>query len=525
MQQEFASLHSMNFRNLVLGITMTSALISQSTAAPVNIYFVNESGMSNNQVFIAWQNGTGVQGSFSSSYGSGTNYTDFSFGAATNNYVITTNVVSLDTLGASGSVQLGGVTSGILHVSFGSALTPATSGPGIIATNNVNFYVPYQPIELNFNGNNGGGDLTYIDVFTAPLKVQTYTGGTNGMLLQTKALANNTAQIVNQIGNVVSGNVTGPNFIYNTNNQLVRIVGPGDFNAPASFSQYPVFTEYLTHLQTNNIVTVVSNYNQFANASNTTNYRFTAIMDAKVTNNYQGYLTGRIETYTWTTNFSEGSNGPTFSNVTAAINATDPTNFTALAYAAGYPFPSNVVVDSPGWDAFYTYVGQQDIAGASNTFPQVPVADYYAAIVMGLAGSTVTNTLTGDTMAIKDYPTGHWWHNWTNIISFSDVQSNSLYYDAYADVFYRNSSNTAYGYAYSDRFDNNPVLFSLGSIPQGTNIIDYDTIVITIGQPTTLVPEATTALYVVLGVMGVAFVITSRPRIVSISRRVQMFLF
>ncbi len=495
--------------------------ISPASAAPINVYFVNESGLSNSEVYLAWQVGTGVQGQFNATYGPGN--TAFTFGGSN---VITTNTVTLDSLGTSG-VSLASVTSGILYVSFGSQLASTNSGPSITGQGAADYYTPYQPFEINYNGTSGGGDLTYINVFTAPLKAQTYTGGTNGTLLQTKGLFSPTATTVSQVA-AISG--TNANFIYNTNSQLVRIAGPGNYNSPAAFSQFPVMTEYLNHLQSNSVVTAVSNYNSFANSgttpATTTNYRFTANMDATITNNYQAYLSGSIDTYQWTTNFSEGTPGPTFTNATILVDATDATNFTALAYAASQP-GTNIIFGGNGWTDFYDYVGVNGINGASNTFPQVPLADYYAALIMGLAGSTVTNTASGDTNAIMNYATGHYWHNWTNPISFSDVQTNPAFYDQYGDVFYRNSTNTVYGYAYTDRFDYNSVLFTLGQLGPTNGGTNFDTLVITIGSPTTAsaIPEATTAFYLTLGLVGFALVMTTRRRVMRLTRKVALLLF
>ncbi len=501
--------------------------VSRISAAPINVYFVNESGYSNNQVYIAWQNALAQQSTFDVSYGAGS--TPFSFGNASNSNVITTNTATLDSLGSSG-MSMANVASGVLFISFGTQLASTTNGPSITGSGATDYLTPYQPLEVNYSSNStsGGGDLTYINVLTAPLRAATYTGGTNGTLLQNKGLTTSAASTASLISQVTAISGVNSNFIYNTNGNLVRIAGPGNYNPPAAFSQFPVMTEYLNHLQSNSVVTAVSNYNTFANSgtspATTTNYRFYANMGAKITNNYQAYLSGEITTYQWTTNFSEGTAGPTFTNATILVDATDATNFTALAYAAAQP-GTNIIFGGNGWNDFYSFVGSNGINGASNTFPQVPLADYYAALIMGLAGSTVTNTASGDTMAIKDYATGHYWHNWTNPISFSDVQTNPDFYDQYGDVIYRNSTNTAYGYAYSDRFDYNSVLFTLGQlgpIGPGTN---FDTLVITIGVPTNAIPEATTALYLTLGLVGFAVFMTNRRRVMHLTRKVALLLF
>jgi len=505
----------MSVRYLALGFSIFIA-VGRISAAPINVFFVNESGLSNNQVYLSWQVSTGSQNQFDVSYGPGN--TAFTFGGGN---VITTNTVTLDSLGTNG-ISMASVASGLLYISFGSQLASTNSGPSITAPGASDYYTPYQPLEINYSSNSasGGGDLTYINVFTAPLKAQTYTGGTNGTLLQTKGLFSPTATVVNEV-TAISG--VNNNFIYNTNGNLVRIAGPGNYNPPAAFSQFPLMTEYLNHLQSNNIVTAVSNYNTFGNNGGT-NYRFFANMGAKITNNYQAYLSGSISTYQWTTNFSEGTAGPTFTNATILVDATDATNFTALAYAAAQP-GTNVIFGGDGWTDFYDFVGVNGINGASNTFPQVPLADYYAALIMGLAGSTVTNTASGDTMAIKDYATGHYWHDWTNPISFSDVQTNPAFYDQYGDVFYRNSSDTVYGYAYTDRFDYNSVLFTLGQLGPMSGGTNFDTLVITIGAPTTSIPEATTALYLTLGLVGFALFMTNRRRVMRLTRKVALLLF
>ena len=65
-------------------------------------------------------------------------------------------------------------------------------------------------------------------------------------------------------------------------------------------------------------------------------------------------------------------------------------------------------------------------------------------------------------------------------------------------------------------------LGQLGPIGPGTN---FDTLVITIGVPTNAIPEATTALYLTLGLVGFAVFMTNRRRVMHLTRKVALLLF
>lgn len=465
----------------------------------VNIQFTNSSGLASSNIYIAFQAGSSLQSGFYAVYGSGS--TPFVFGTSTVGTntvanVMTTNVVSLADLGTQG-ITLTNMQSGRIYIGYGSPFQSTVSSPSLLNPSATDYYLPTSYIELTYGSGQGKGDISYIDNFSAPIKVTTFTGGLGGTALSTNGLYAPPQTIVNQIAAISAGGSSGTNFIYNTNGQLVRVNGATQYTTTYTWEAPP--TNYFQHLQSNNVVTVVSNARQYGGIGGT-NWLVTPIMNATVTNDYQLALSGSFTSYYWTTNFSEGTAGPTFTNVTMLLAATNYENLLSVMLAAA-PNPAELSFGG-GWSDFTNYFATNAPA-VNSDMNQVPIDDYYAAILLGLAGSTVTNTASGDVLAVKEYPTGHYW-NWTTPISFSEAQTNPEFYDPYGSIFYNNSSNSVYGYAYSDRFNNNQILFNMGTFTVGTNVTNYDTILIDVGVPVTSIPEAQAALYITLGTIGIA---------------------
>ena len=502
------------------------AVLPAAKATPVNILINNNTGLQNDQVFVYWQGG-----GLDATYNSGSDTFTISAGNA-----LSTNLVSLQDI-LSGGMTLNQVASGRLYFTFGTNFS-SFQQPNLSNTNGYNFNVANQSIELNYNGTVGGGDITYIDNFTAPIKVVTYTGGTNGTSLSTNGIISDATQIVNQLATLNPGGKNAPNFVYGTNGQLLRVLGvsqtqqPGNVGDGSGNSYYQPMTSYLNYLQSNNVQTLINNPRQYQNMTTnfvtngeivstnitTNNWKITPVFSATVSNNGTviTLTNGTFTTSYWTTNASQAIAGPTFSNCTVQVVATNANVLNTILLQApnqvAYPTNSTLTYNT-GYQSFLTWTETNPTlvgGGASNDMSQVPVDDYYAAICLGLAGSTVTNTASGDTNAIDTYDTTHYW-NWSKPISFSDVQTNTNNYLSYGNIIYQDSTNSSYGYAYSDRFNSNQVLFTLGS--NGVGASNIDTLVITLDAPTSAVPEPGTLIYGFLSM--IALLIAGRLRRIS----------
>ena len=108
------------------------------------------------------------------------------------------------------------------------------------------------------------------------------------------------------------------------------------------------------------------------------------------------------------------------------------------------------------------------------------VDDFYAALMMGLAGSAQTDPAgaqpgVGGSGTIAGNYSGWWW-GWYVPKAFAEAQpANTNFFDPWGAYFYNNSGGSSYGYAYSDRF-----------IGDNRLLLDYtngQTVEITIGEP------------------------------------------
>ena len=109
----------------------------------LDLVFVNQTGLPDDQVFITFQRQSTTSG-FDVSYGG----TAVSFSSSD---AIMSNSVDLGTIGA-GGMTVGTLVGGIVFVSYGAALTAITTPPSFIGTGGADFDTAFQPFELTMQG-------------------------------------------------------------------------------------------------------------------------------------------------------------------------------------------------------------------------------------------------------------------------------------------------------------------------------------------------------------------------------------
>ncbi len=290
--------------------------------------FVNQTGLPDDQVFLTFQDPSQT---LSATYGGGTTVSRATAGD------VMTNSYSLTQLG-SGGFNISNASSVVMFVSY--AATVANNGfdmsgdlsgnaePSYIGTGGTNYSKAYQPFEITaVNGaTNGQGNLTNINYFTAPISVQTYHGGANGTLLQSRGYFGNTATGTAAIANQLAALTRGPNSSLATatlNGNVLRYIGPSSYGAGTN--PYPTFNSYLGALNTSGQVTKIQNSNAFNTQANPTtgnlNYNYTLDFQATVAADNTITLSGNI--YTTITPFGGAPYaGTTYTGASMTISPT-----------------------------------------------------------------------------------------------------------------------------------------------------------------------------------------------------------
>jgi hypothetical protein len=113
--------------------------------------------------------------------------------------------------------------------------------------------------------------------------------------------------------------------------------------------------------------------------------------------------------------------------------------------------------------------------GALNTTQNLAIGEITSGLLMGFINSPVVPA--GQSKPIKDLPSRTWW-NLDPLIAFSQVQSDPAYFNQYANVLYKASSNETYSIPYSDRLGTGPLINSVKY--NGTDVVTW---VVTVEPP------------------------------------------
>lgn len=468
--------------------------------AQLNLKFLNNTGYDATNVFITFQNGIGTP--FDVTYGGGTTVT---FG--TND--VLSQSLTLAQIGTNG-FTVSSVSSVGVFVSYGAALTNKIAAPSFFP-GAPNADLRWQNFEITRTGGAGDqGNLTAINYFTAPMGITSYNGTT---ALQNRSYnpGQTAAVIGNQLG-AVSGYNTNA-IVRDTGGNILRYIGPSTF---ASNPPYSSFTPYLQSIANSGQATAIVNSNAFngMNGSNSggvagsTNFTYKLDLSASVATNNTISMSGNITTKI----IPFGGNataGTTYTNASVIISGTDENILNSIIYGQTVGSFTNSVTWGSGWTDMYNDMtnafGVADGTANFQTTQRLAIGEITSGILMGFLDSTNTVAQYGST-PLKDLQSYQWWQL-DPMVAFSSVQSASNFFNEWGNVIYNSSSNQVYSIPYSDRMGTGPLINSVQF--GGTNV---DSWVVDLGAPVGAVPEAKSAVYVTLAILGFAFFMAAKKK-------------
>lgn len=419
----------------------------------LSLQFVNNTGLPDSSVFITFQNPALGSNNLTITYGAGQTAVPF----ASQSNIMSTSL-SLQAIGAGGFTvtKASGV---VIFVSYGAALTSTTSVPSFIGSGGSDYLTQFQPFELTRTGGSGDqGNMTNINYFTAPMQISSYNGGAGGTLLESRGFTQ-TASAIGALLGPLSGNSSSAVITNGSGGSVIRYVGPSSYG-PADTNPYPSFSAYLASINAAGQITAISNNNAFnvppTAGEGSTNYNFTLNLGATVGSDNSIHLNGSIAT-TIIPYGGTATAGQTFDDCSVTISAADANalNFTIYGQAI-----SGAVSFGSGWTALGNYMESVGLSsqGALATTQNLAVGE----ITTGLLGGFVNSATipAGQTQAIANLPSSAWW-KLNPTVAFSDIQTNSAYYNQYANVIYSASGNQAYSIPYSDRLGSGPLINSV----------------------------------------------------------------
>lgn len=502
------SLQSMDttlIRSRALGmvILLASVFCGTPLKAQLNLQFDNAaSGYDPTNIYITFQNGIGTP--FDVTYGGGTSVT---FGSTND---IMSESLTLAQIGTNG-FTVSSVSSVGVFISYGSAISNKTNAPGFFA-GTPSSDLRWQNFEITRTGGSGDqGNLTAINYFTSPLGITSYNGTT---VLQSRSF--NPGQTATVIGSqlaVAAGNNTNA-IVKDTNGNILRYIGPSTFTSNAPYS---TFTNYLQAISTAGQATAIVNSNAFNGMNGTgsggvagsTNFNYKLNLSATVATNNTISMTGNITTQV--TPFGGNStSGTTYTNASVTISGTDENILNSIIYGQTVGSFTNSVSWGSGWTDMYndmtTVFGLTDGLANFQTTQRLAIGEITSGILMGFLNSTNTVAQYGSTQ-LKDLESYQWWQL-DPMVAFSSVQSVTNFYNQWANIIYGATSNQAYSIPYSDRMGTGPLINSVQF--GGTNV---DKWIVDIGTPVGApIPEAKSAIYVTLAILGFAFFMASKKK-------------
>jgi len=421
-------------------------------------------------------------------------YTTFTNPTVTNTGAGYSQSLQLSSIVANGGIRWNGnAPSAQVVISYGSdaaiQVTNSFYAIGQLAPNNPSdpsYFTRYQNFELTYQKNPGDqGDITAINYFGSQINISSYstTNGT-GAALQSVGYNQSTATLVstmtNLLGPTAYGTTTSSAIVTNSSGEIVRINGPAALLGLGNgMGTYTNFNSYLGAIANNtNLPTLVitnnsaynttvpplsgqtySNANVSFNLTNVVNgdstngFGMTAVGSISVV--FSGYTNGIFVPGSTTTNI--------YTNIQFIVSpntlggGTNPSAAAQFIYSASYTqLPNNTYFsNTANWLEFSNAMSAFKDGGGKNAMDDIPAqiaGELSSAFAFGLAGSTnlVTNSL--GTNMIGALPSFAWWQKSNGVTPFDGAQTNGGFYDQYASIIYKSTSNSIYGYAYSDRF-------------------------------------------------------------------------
>lgn len=354
--------------------------------------------------------------------------------------------------------------SGRIYISYGAGLTADASNcwdPNFANAGDTDFSTRWDKVELDWDGNAGGADLTAADFFGIPLQVQTTGGGVAPMTLSWRT---STLDVFNNLGamcgfamNTVS-TPTG-SLVEGTSGvtvpgaggaSIIRLINPSTVTATGSGGTgYPSFSSYVASLRNDAgspVTTIISGSN------------------GKLSNN-------TLQTYSF---------GVYIANTTQRLPH------------AGWVRRGDLVFDGYAWNgrknmqfvfvirreyftdsAIYGATAPYEILRGSNvnSIAEKARADYLSALNFGLCGSTEVNP-AHPSKVIGKLPSWTWYGNRPNgvavpkmpiSLAFAAAQPTNPYYNPVAN--YLVGVTDAYGFAFNDRLQT-----PLATLANGTTV-------------------------------------------------------
>ena len=507
------------------------------TAAQTTFRFFGTEGADLSNYYVYFQGSS--EGSGPNDVNVGYTLTDstlgnFSFNTDTpgNFSDLTTNQLSLASLS---SVSITKLNASRMYISYGQF------GQGITFTNSsfTNFSAPsrfsgtnpFQFFEGNATAGTGNFDSTFIDAYSFTYRMSNTVSG------QLSGLSNFNAQSVrNALQNMsVPSGGTYPNFMTNNSGQLVSILGNGNLTTPTQFAPLNSYMDSLAANQTlvkigwteragqasgspgaSNGRTSVQKQYGVNYTNNGTNYNTVAVwseFDGRVVTNSSalagtgfslnlgnthGLLltNGNLKLAFWGGNSTNTSANPfvmtnaNWANASYFAQGSGTTNLNILMRMApegtsSASFLSSFYSTNSAFGDYISFFSSINGVSDGNIVEQqyLNIDDFYAAIMMGLAGSTVDDPSGNGT--VEDNYSGDWW-GWYDPVAFSTSQpGNTNNYDPWGAYFYDNSDGSSYGYAYSDRFIGDDALLLNYTNAQTVDVYLGQTLLDTVPEPST----------------------------------------
>lgn len=437
------------------------------TTSDLAVLFVNDTGLSDEEVFVSFQNPHLGQTDFKVTLSNG-NAVEFLDDGDLMSIPVSLADIGKDGLSVS---QLNGA---IVYVSYGARLKSRKSAPSYIGSGGEDYDTPFQPFELTRMGEAGDqGDLTAINFFTAPMAIQSFAGGPKGKRLQSVGYVKDTQTLVTALKALTH---SSPDAVIRAHDKLVRIIGPSSY-APTQTNPYPTLQDYVKAVHKAGQATRIANHNAFnvtdSGTGQITNYDFaldftaTAAADGSIT------LTGEITT-SITKQGQHPLPGPTFKDCVLTLKAVPQKLYDYALYG-------QVISDSMSftgdWQTLEDYINSLDLddPNAYAITQNLAVGEITSGLLMGFVNSDIIPD--GHTTALKDMPSKTWW-TLDPVQAFSSLQPAQAFYNAYADVLYWGSDNSVYSIPYSDRLGTGPLV---NSVQYNSEAVD--TWVITLGRP------------------------------------------
>lgn len=415
------------------------------TSDQLAMKFVNQSGFTDDEVFITFQNGQRGHTDFKVVYGSDT---PVSIGASD----LMSESLSLTEIGPDG-LTIDRMVSIVVYVSYGSEIKSRISAPAFIGSG-TDIDTQFQTFEITMTGNPGDqGDLTAINYFTAPLRIE--SRDSEGNVLQSAGYRDTADAVAVKLG--AAATPPWSNLLSSPSGYRVRFIGPSSYGASDPIP-YPSFIPYVKAVHTAGQKTTIINSNAFIYQSKDgekTNYIFTLNHTASAQPDGSIILTGDITTtITGTTTTS----GPTFKDCGLVISASNAASYNTTIY--GQVITNATSFTGDGWNDFTKYAEACHLSdqGAVLTTQNLLIGEITTGLLLGLVNSdTIPN---GKTVPLKDMSSQEWW-TLSPLPAFAKAQPDHPFYNTYAGALFAASDNEVYSIPYSDRLGTGPLVNSV----------------------------------------------------------------